>query len=77
MNQLTTAALIELGALRQRDVEREVDRRVSQCDGCTVEEVKRWTDEAYRNWRELWPNLNALFIPHAAVGLPEDKGEVA
>lgn len=60
---------IEVAHLRASMVERAVERQINHRDGnVTSTEIDRWQNEEYRKWRERWPALNSLLIPHGPVG---------
>lgn len=67
----------EVGRLRARDVDRYVTQRIDHRQGdVTTEQVEAWEREGYRRWRENWPALNSLLIPHGSLGEP-DGGSAA
>ena len=58
----------EVAAIRARDVDRVVQRKIDRAVGnCTTEQIESWQAQAYREWRERWPTLNSLLIPHVNI----------
>lgn len=61
------ALAVEVGSIRARDVDRVVSRKIDACQGeCSTQQIEAWERDAYREWREQWPNLNSLLIPSSS-----------